>query len=150
MLSVRENKSGVMDGAEASSCHICQAAVVGRVLRWDSFLSEGWIAGVTESHQNYSSLPHPLRAKAVHILSHRYLRNLQAVSVNVCLEETSNLLVLNRYGFPGAGGSDKAGSFADCTGTSCGPLSPFSFSTPQWILLSSVPNIKKAWRVTCE
>lgn len=151
MFSACDNKSGIMDSSEASFCNICQAALVGRVLWWDSFLPEGWITGATEDHQNHSLLPHSLWAKAVHIVSHRWLRSLWAVRVvNVCQKSASNFMVLNRYGLPCAGGSYKTGPFADCTGTSHGHLLSFSFTTHQWILHSSVPNIKKAWRVTCE
>lgn len=71
MLPVRDDKSDIMDSSQASVCNVCQAALVGRVIQWDTFLSEGCITAVPEDHKNHSSLPHPLWAKAVHIVSYR-------------------------------------------------------------------------------
>lgn len=70
MLPAGDSKPGIMDGSQASVYNIRQAAVVGRVLQRDTLLSERCIAAVSEDHQDHSSLPHPLWAEAVHLISY--------------------------------------------------------------------------------
>lgn len=71
MLPAGDSEPGTMDGTQAPLCDVCEAALVGRVIRWDTFLSKGWITTVPEQHKNHSSLPHPLWAKAVYIIPYR-------------------------------------------------------------------------------
>lgn len=71
MLPASNDKSSIMDSSQASTCNIHQAAVVGRVFQWDTLLSERWIPSVSEDHKDHIPLPHPLWAKAVHLISDR-------------------------------------------------------------------------------
>ncbi len=71
MLPAGDDKPGIMDSSQASVCNIHQAALVGRVIQRDALLSERWITAITEDHQDHSSLPHPMWAKAVHLISYR-------------------------------------------------------------------------------
>lgn len=71
MLPAGDDKPGVMDSSQASTCNIRQAALVGRVIQRDTLLSERWITAVAEDHQDHSLLPYPLWAKAVHLISYR-------------------------------------------------------------------------------
>lgn len=48
------------------------------------------------------------------------------ILLHVCVQPMTNLFVMNRYGFSGAGSSDKTGSFAYCAGTGCRHLSSLS------------------------
>lgn len=71
MLPAGDSEPGRMDGTEASVCNICEAALVGRVIRRDAFLSKGCIATTSEDSKNHSSLPYPLWAKAVYLIPYR-------------------------------------------------------------------------------
>lgn len=71
MLPAGDSEPLRMDGTQASICDIREAALVGRVVRRDTFPSKGCIATTSENSENHRSLPYPLRAKAVYLIPHR-------------------------------------------------------------------------------
>lgn len=71
MLPAGDVKPGAMDRPQASVYNVRQAALVGGVLQRDTLHPEGWITAVPENHQDHSSVPHPLWAEAVHLISYR-------------------------------------------------------------------------------
>lgn len=71
MLPAGDSEPLRVDGTQASICDICEAALVGGVIRRDAFPSKGYIAATSEDSENHSSLPYPLWAQAIYLIPDR-------------------------------------------------------------------------------
>lgn len=75
---------------------------------------------------------------------------LVCLSLMYLIELSTNLLLMNRHGLSGAGGSHKIGSLAGCTRSGPGHLSPDSVAPCQRILHPCISNVWEAGRDTGE